>query len=93
MEVMHRFDPYRLPNPRRSRIEDPGGLFLPVLLAPRKRRVPAVIDSFYHDRVVHTLKQVRNIRVKRRMTAFVNSREPAVHPYFAFIVHGTEMQN
>src|SRR5690606_9846396 len=73
--------------------ENARRIFQPVLLAPRQGNVPAEIFCADRDCLAFRNKQIRDIGLKRRVPAFMDSGQLPVNPYFGQVIDRAEMKH
>src|SRR5690349_7180580 len=86
------FEPDRLPDTRRARIEDALGLWLPVLFASRDRLIGRRIFYAQCHGVAAVHESVRNIKRKRYPATFVRADILTIHPDPSAIIHRAKVQ-
>ncbi|MNW48446.1 hypothetical protein D3C74_258100 [compost metagenome] len=90
--LRNRLEPHALPDPGCPRIEDARRLVLPVLLASRKRNIAAVVRRLHDKDVLPFGEHIGDVGRKRRMSAFMQRHQLAVHPNFGLVINGSKMQ-
>src|SRR2546430_60836 len=93
MSRRQRLEPYRLPDARRRRVEDPLRLFAPELLAAGDCPVGQRVVGAHDEDVVATPKAGGDVGAERRVPALVTRDLDVVHPDRGAIVDRPAMED
>jgi hypothetical protein len=93
MNGMYYLQPDALANATRTRVEDASRFWLPILLAARNRPVRWRVFGAHHHYIRAAVQQVRNVKPKRCIPAFVIANEIAIHPNSRAVIDCAEAQD
>ncbi|MNI11195.1 hypothetical protein D3C73_643320 [compost metagenome] len=91
--LRHRLQPDCLPDSGCPGVEDGSRVLLPILLPPWQGYISAEVFRAHYQKILSGLQSRRNIRLKRRMAAFVIGHLPVVNPDRSLVIYCAEVQD